>query len=116
MDLKGFEKGKKPIERERNVERYLVDQVRRIGGLCKKWVCPESDGMPDRIVIHSGRIEFVELKRPGGKLRPLQQKRREELERQGAKVFTLSTKQEVDDYIFRLKAVNGMAFVEDAWT
>jgi hypothetical protein len=44
--------------------------VRAHGGLCLKWVCPGWSGVPDRIVLlHGGRIVFVELKRPkGGRL------------------------------------------------
>ena len=50
---------------EKDIEKRLVDMVRRRGGLCLKWVCPGWAGVPDRIVLlPGGRVIFVELKRP----------------------------------------------------
>lgn len=62
------------IDLEKDVERALVQMVKRHGGLCLKWVCPGFAGVPDRIVLlPKGRIVFVELKRPkGGQLSELQ--------------------------------------------
>ena len=62
------------IDLEKDVERALVQMVKRHGGLCLKWVCPGFSGVPDRIVLlPKGRIVFVELKRPkGGQLSELQ--------------------------------------------
>ena len=62
------------IDLEKDVERALVQMVKRHGGLCLKWVCPGFAGVPDRIVLlPNGRIVFVELKRPkGGQLSELQ--------------------------------------------
>ena len=59
---------------ERDIERGLVNMVKRHGGMCLKWVCPGWSGVPDRIVLlPGGRICFVELKRPkGGKVSKLQ--------------------------------------------
>lgn len=52
---------------EKDIEKKLVDTVRKRGGLCLKWVCPGWAGVPDRIVLlPGGRIVFVELKRPKG--------------------------------------------------
>lgn len=61
---------------EKDIERKLVDMVKRHGGLCLKWVCPGWSGVPDRIVLlPKGLIIFVETKRPkGGRLSPLQRK------------------------------------------
>lgn len=59
---------------EKDIERKLVDMVKRRGGLCLKWVCPGWAGVPDRIVLlPGGRIIFVELKRPkGGRVSKMQ--------------------------------------------
>lgn len=52
---------------EKDIEKKLVDTIRKRGGLCLKWVCPGWAGVPDRIVLlPGGRIVFVELKRPKG--------------------------------------------------
>ena len=58
---------------ERDVEKKLVREIRKIGGLCLKLVCPGFTGVPDRmIILPGGRIVFAELKRPGKAERPRQ--------------------------------------------
>nr|WP_330398693.1 VRR-NUC domain-containing protein [Lacrimispora celerecrescens] len=48
------------------------------------------DGVPDRLVLlPGGRCAFVELKAPGKKLRPLQEKRRTQLEALGFPVYCI---------------------------
>ena len=75
---------------ERAIEQRLVEAVRKAGGLCPKFVSPGWDGVPDRIVLFpGGKVGFVELKAPGQKLRPLQRRRREQLERLGFRVFVI---------------------------
>lgn len=75
---------------ERAIEQRLVEAVRKAGGLCPKFVSPGWDGVPDRIVLlPGGKMGFVELKAPGQKLRPLQRRRREQLERLGFRVFVI---------------------------
>ena len=75
---------------ERAIEQRLVEAVRKAGGLCPKFVSPGWDGVPDRIVLlPGGKMGFVELKAPGQKLRPLQRRRRERLERLGFRVFVI---------------------------
>lgn len=70
--------------KERQVERYLVDRVRALGGLCIKFVAPGDAGWPDRVVlIPKGHIGFCELKRPGEKPTPLQLHRMKQLRELG---------------------------------
>lgn len=58
---------------EKDIEAKLRRTVSRHGGLCLKWVCPGWSGVPDRLVLlPGGRIVFVELKRPGGRLAEMQ--------------------------------------------
>lgn len=62
--------------REKIIERKLILEVKRRGGICPKWVSPGFDGVPDRIVLLPGRhFGFVEVKAPGEKPRPLQSSR-----------------------------------------
>lgn len=58
--------------RERDVEAYLVRRVEAMGGWAPKFVPLHLTGFPDRIVILPGRVAFVEVKRPGGRLSPAQ--------------------------------------------
>lgn len=59
--------------RESEIEKILVNEVRRLGGRAYKWVSPGNDGVPDRIVIFPGKPPvFTELKTDIGKLSALQ--------------------------------------------
>ena len=50
--------------REKDIEKILVAEVRKLGGRAYKWVSPGNDGVPDRIVIFPGKTPvFVELKK-----------------------------------------------------
>ena len=52
--------------------------------------------MPDRIVLlPHGRLAFVELKAPGKKLRPLQEKRKRQLEALGFSVFVVDSIEQI---------------------
>lgn len=76
--------------REREIERKLVEAVRKTGGLALKFVSPGWSGAPDRIVLlPGGKAGFVEVKAPGKKPRPLQARRKKQLEQLGFKVFVL---------------------------
>lgn len=78
--------------RERDVERALIRQVRKAGGLCLKFVSPGWDGAPDRVCLWpGGRITFVELKAPGKKPRPLQIRRIEQLRELGFEVTVVDS-------------------------
>ena len=58
---------------EKNIERILVNEVKKLGGRAYKWVSPGNDGVPDRIVIlPDTRPIFVELKTEKGRLSALQ--------------------------------------------
>ena len=59
--------------REAEIEKILVNEVKRLGGRAYKWVSPGNDGVPDRIVIFPNKPPvFVELKTDRGKLSELQ--------------------------------------------
>ena len=91
--------------REKKIEEKLVKEVKRYGGKCWKFVSPGTDGVPDRIVLlHKGRIAFVELKAPGKELRPQQKKRKRELEELGFKVYVLDNEEEIGGIINEIRS------------
>ena len=76
--------------REKTIEAKLVQAVRTKGGLAPKFTSPGLDGVPDRLVLlPGGRIAFIELKAPGKTLRPLQVRRKRQLESLGFSVFCI---------------------------
>lgn len=86
--------------REKDIEIYLRDQVKKASGKAYKFESPGNDGVPDRIVIFPGnRIYFVELKAPGKKPRPLQVKKIKELMAFDCKVFVIDRKEKVDVFL-----------------
>ena len=75
---------------EKYIERKFVEAVKKAGGLAPKFVSPGLNGVPDRIVLlSSGRMAFVELKSPGKMMRPLQIRRKKQLESLGFKVYCI---------------------------
>lgn len=92
--------------REKNIESKLCKAVKKRGGLCLKFVSPAFNGVPDRIVLLSGgRIAFVEVKAPGETLRPIQRKRKWQLERLGCKVFCLDSEKKVEEVVNAIQAL-----------
>ncbi len=72
---------------EKEIERRMVLEVKKRGGLCYKFVSPCNPGVPDRIVITpDGRIIFVELKTKIGRLSKIQHWQRAELQKRGVDV------------------------------
>ena len=90
--------------REREIERKLVNAVKKQGGLCWKFTSPGTAGVPDRIVLMpKGRIAFVETKAPGETMRPLQEKRKRQLESLGFKVFCVDSVENIQKVISEIE-------------
>lgn len=114
---------------EKDLERQFCRRVQEEGGQAWKFVSPGKSGVPDRIVLFpGGRIFFVELKRPvkqaqrqpkkalgqpknalgqkiklSNRLRPLQKKVCTELITMGFKVFVISNKCQIEEFIREVK-------------
>lgn len=86
---------------ESEVERYLREQVEKLGGKCVKFVPDFSRGFPDRVVIlPRGVLFWAETKRPvGGVLDPYQNFQHVLLRRLGQRVEVVWSKEEVDSLI-----------------
>lgn len=76
--------------REKTIEAKLVKAVKLMGGLAPKFISPGFDGVPDRLVLlPGGKLAFIELKAPGKVLRPLQVRRKSQLESLGFSVYCI---------------------------
>lgn len=75
---------------EKKVEKYLVREVKKIGGVSFKFISPGNAGVPDRIVIlPTGKVVFAELKTDKGKLTKLQESQIRKISELGAEVKVL---------------------------
>ncbi|MDO5018741.1 MAG: VRR-NUC domain-containing protein [Lagierella massiliensis] len=88
---------------EREIEKALVDKVKKRGGLCLKFISPSMTGIPDRIILlPKGKVGFVETKRPGAKPRPIQVKRIRDFRHLGFKVYVLDSKNDIDEVLRKI--------------
>lgn len=82
--------------REKTVESKLVKAVKAKGGLTPKFVSPGFDGVPDRLaLLPGGKIAFIELKAEGKTFRPLQVRRKRQLEALGFSVYCIDKPEQI---------------------
>lgn len=93
--------------REKTVEAKLVKAVKSMGGLAPKFISPGLDGVPDRLVLlPGGKLAFIELKAPGKELRPLQVRRKRQLEALGFLVYCIDSPEQIGGIIHEIQAVH----------
>ena len=91
--------------RESVIERNLVTEVKKRGGLAVKFVSPGFDGVPDRLVLFpGGKMAFVELKAPGKNMRPIQEKRARQLTALGFQVYCVDNKEMIGGVLDEIQA------------
>lgn len=91
--------------REKQIEKKLITEVKKRGGICPKWASPGFDGVPDRIVLLPGmKFAFVEVKAPGEKPRPLQLSRHRLLRRLGFRVYILDNESQIGGTIDEIQS------------
>lgn len=82
--------------REKTIESKLVKAVKSMDGLAPKFVSPGFDGVPDRLVLlPGGKMAFIELKAPDKELRPLQVRRKRQLESLGFLVYCMDRPEQI---------------------
>jgi len=91
--------------REKKVEEKLVKAVKNMGGLAPKFVSPGFDGVPDRLVLlPHGRFAFIELKAPGKEMRPLQVRRKRQLEALGFSVYCIDSPEQIGGILHEIQS------------
>ncbi|GLC79304.1 VRR-NUC domain-containing protein [Lacrimispora brassicae] len=72
------------------IEKKLRTEAKKRNGIAAKFISPGLAGVPDRLLLlPGGKCAFVELKAPGKRLRPLQAKRKKQLEGLGFQVYCI---------------------------
>lgn len=91
--------------RESVIERKLVTEVKKRGGLAVKFVSPGLDGVPDRLVLFpGGKMAFVELKAPGKNMRPIQERRARQLTALGFRVYCVDNNEMIGGVLDEIQA------------
>lgn len=99
-----FRKGVGNLVLERNIEQYLIKTIKLHGGIAIKLLSATQAGLPDRLVLMpSGKIWFVELKRSGEDPSDLQIWRHGQLKRLGHEVLVFDNKNDIDEWLEGLK-------------
>lgn len=90
--------------REKTIEAKLVQTVRSMGGLALNFTSLGFDGVPDRLVLlPGGKIAFIELKAPGKTLRPLQVRRKRQLEALGFSVYCIDSPDQIGEILSEIQ-------------
>ena len=84
---------------EKEIEKYFLWTVERMGGKAYKFTSPSHRGVADRVVcLPNGGTWFVELKAPHGRRSKLQGLFAEEMRRTQQNYACLWTKEQVDEW------------------
>ena len=91
--------------REREIERQLTKAAQQTGGLAPKFTSPGWASVPDRLVLlPGGRMAFVEVKAPGKTLRPLQVRRKGQLESLGFRVYVIDRPEQIGGVLDEIRS------------
>jgi len=91
--------------KETTIEHRLVEGVKSVGGLAPKFTSPGWAGAPDRLILlPGGHMAFAELKAPGKTLRPLQIKRKRQLEALGFRVYVIDDVEKIGGVLNEIRS------------
>jgi hypothetical protein len=91
---------------EKYIEQKLMAAVKDMGGIAFKFTTPGINGVPDRLVLlPHGKLVFVELKAPGKKMRPLQVRRKRQLERLGFLVYCIDSIEQIGGMLDEIQSL-----------
>ena len=85
---------------ECEIEKYLVSEVKKLGGTAYKFTSPGHAGVPDRLcLLPNGTIFFVELKATGKKTRSLQEREIIRIRAYGQRVYVVDSRLRIDEIL-----------------
>lgn len=100
---------------EKDIEKYLIDNVKKLGGRCYKFTSPGNSGVPDRIVfLPGGVIYFVELKTKYKEPRLLQRVQIRRLTRLGQEVRVLCGLDQVKEFVDEITRLSKVLCQKDS--
>ena len=92
------------MTRESNIEKYLVKQIKAIGGEIRKVKWINRNGAPDRVVwVKGGTQVWVELKAPGKAAEPHQKREHKRMRAMGQVVAVIDSFELVDALVMVLQ-------------
>lgn len=91
---------------ESDIEKRLVREIRKMGGMAYKFVSPGNTGVPDRIVILPGVITFVELKTETGRLSANQVRQIGKLRNLGVEVKVIHGMKELEEFLNEIRSAS----------
>lgn len=90
-------------KRERDIEKWLRDKIRQMGGIAMKFTSPGNDGVPDRIaILPGGQVWFIELKKDGETPTKIQEWQIERLRKLGCNVTVIAGMKEAQAWIWEV--------------
>lgn len=94
---------------EKDIEKWLGDQVKNLGGLYYKFVSPGNRGVPDRIIVFPpGVTIFVELKTDKGRTSAIQDVQIKRLQRVGAPVRVVKGRADAERVVADIRVAMAM--------
>jgi len=88
------------IDSEKVLEKYLVAEVKKLGGWAVKLLSGLVTGLPDRLILlPGGVVAFVEVKTTGKKASYIQAKIHNNLREIGFRVEVLDSKEGINNFI-----------------
>lgn len=84
---------------EKKVEKYIADEIKKMGGLAFKFLSSSMTGVPDRIILIRGRVKFLEVKAEKGTLSKRQKAVAVQFEKLGFKIDVVQGIEEAEQYI-----------------
>ena len=103
-----LEHDRKTAMRESDIDKYLVERVKELGGEVRKVKWIGRNGAPDRLVMLPSMMMlnggtqttvWVELKAPGEKAKPHQVREHERMRKMGQRVEVIDSLEGVDDLL-----------------